>query len=91
MGDPARCNEIAQGACGLGGRHSVVRPVHLVQIDVIDTHRAQAGIHAAPEPVGTAIADQARTRLAKTTFGRDDDLVSLSRQFVSQSSTEDLL
>jgi hypothetical protein len=69
VADLAFGDELPQRARRLGGRNLRVGPVHLVQVDVVDTQRSQAGVHALAQPLRAGVADQAGISHAQGTLG----------------------
>ena len=69
-------HEIGERTAGLLGRRRGVRPVHLVEIDVVRPQIPKARVDAFTQPARARISLQPVAFFAKATLRRDDDAVS---------------
>src|SRR5712692_3291903 len=73
----ARGHYVGEGFGGVREGRLRVRPVDLIEVDVVGAEGLQALVHAASHPVGAGIAfDAASWSRPQPALGRDDDLVT---------------
>ena len=78
MADLALDDQIAQRTRRLGHWYRRIGPMHLVQVDVVDTQCGQACVHPFAQPIRTCVASETGIGLAQTAFGGDDTSSSRS-------------
>jgi len=91
VADLAFGDELPQGARRLGDRNLRVGPVHLVQVDVVDAQRCQAGVHALAQPLRARVADQAGIGHAQGALGSEHELVPVPGELIPKRFAEQSL
>jgi hypothetical protein len=84
VADLAGLDELGQRLAGVGERGLVVRPMDLVEIDVVDAQGLQALVDALAQPGGGGVAQEVVALLAQAALGGDDQFVAVCAQLVAQ-------
>src|SRR5215204_6398147 len=77
VADLALLHQLLERARGLREGHVRVRPVHLVEVDVVGAQEAQAALHALTQPPWARVPQQGVALHPQAAFGRQDHLVPI--------------
>jgi hypothetical protein len=78
VADLARLHELGQVAGGLLDGDGAIGPVHLVEVDVVDTQRPQRILDTGLQRGATGVARHATIAAAQPTLRGDHDFVPVS-------------
>src|SRR5712692_3802822 len=76
MSDFALSHKLLQGSSRLLGWRGGIRPVHLIQVDVVRRQVTQARLNTGPQPPGAVVTHQVRAIHPEAALGGDDHLVA---------------
>jgi len=84
MADLAFVDELLERTRGLRERDVRVRPMNLVEVDVLHAERAEALLDAGAQPCGARVAHHPVRRHAQAALGRQHDVVAATIELVAQ-------
>lgn len=84
-------DELVERRGGFGERNVRVGPVHLIEIDVVDSERAQAVVDALAKPLAARIAGETVVGHPQSALRRDHDRFAVRVELCAQSLREEAL